>query len=105
MKEVIAIIRPQAWKATMDAVAEAGLDHVFQHRVMVRGKQQGIQVGSQFYEEHGKTMIMVVVDDDQLEKATEVIREAASSGYPGDGRTFVSDIEAAYTLRTGGAGL
>ena len=50
-------------------------------------------------------MLMVVVEDDQVEAVAEVIQTAASTGFPDDGRTFVSDVEAAYTLRTGQSGL
>ena len=31
--------------------------------------------------------------------------DQAYTGFPGDGRTFVTDVEASYTLRTGEAGL
>jgi nitrogen regulatory protein PII len=49
MKEVIAIIRPERWQATLDA--------------------------------------------------------AGATGYPGDGKTFVTDVEQAFTIRTGDHGL
>ncbi len=105
MKMVRAIVRPERETTVADALADNGFPAMTKWDVLGRGKQQGVQVGSQFYEELGKTMIMVVVDDDQLEHASAVIQEAASSGYPGDGRTFVTPVEAAYTLRTGEAGL
>ena len=48
---------------------------------------------------------MVVVEDDQAETVTTAIQNAAYTGFPGDGRTFVTDVEASYTLHTGESGL
>jgi len=50
-------------------------------------------------------MIMVVVEDEQVERASAIIYEAGNTGYPGDGRAFDTPIDAAYTLRTGQQGL
>jgi nitrogen regulatory protein PII len=50
-------------------------------------------------------MFMVVVEDDQAETVTTAIQNAAYTGFPGDGRTFVTDVEASYTLHTGESGL
>ena len=67
--------------------------------VLGRGKQQGVQVGGQLYDELAKSMLMMVIEDSQVEEAVQIIHTAASTGFPGDGRTFVSDVDAAYTLR------
>ena len=50
-------------------------------------------------------MIMVVMEDKQAETAPEVIRENAATGHPGDGKTFITEVETAYTIRTGQRGL
>ena len=73
--------------------------------VLGRGKQQGVQVGDHIYDELAKCMFMVVVEDEQVEAVTNPIQEAASTGFPGDGRVLVTNVEAAYTLRTGESGL
>lgn len=61
--------------------------------VLGRGKQQGVQVGDHFYDELAKCMLMVVVEDGQVEMVTSAIQTAAYTGFPGDGRTFVTDVE------------
>ena len=35
-------------------------------------------------------MFMVVVEDDQIETVTNSVQAAASTGFPGDGRVFVT---------------
>ena len=105
MKMVRAVIRPEKEVAVASALAQGGFPAMTKWDVLGRGKQQGVQVGGQFYDELAKSMLMVVVEDDQVEAVAEVIQVAASTGFPGDGRTFVSDVEAAYTLRTGQSGL
>ena len=64
-----------------------------------------VAVGGQLYDELAKSMLMMVIEDRQVEEAVQIIQAAASTGFPGDGRTFVSDVDAAYTLRTGQSGL
>ena len=62
-------------------------------------------MGDHFYDELAKCMFLMVVEDEQVEAVTNPIQEAASTGFPGDGRVFVTNVEAAYTLRTGESGL
>ena len=47
----------------------------------------------------GETLL--VVTDDDMSKAIEAILKAGKTGHPGDGRIFVSEVKAAYTIRTG----
>ncbi|MFD1095175.1 P-II family nitrogen regulator [Salegentibacter chungangensis] len=47
-----------------------------------------------------RRMISVVVSDNFLEKAVNVILESAYTGSVGDGKIFVSDIQEAYRIRT-----
>lgn len=101
MKMIRAVVRPEREDAVSKALARASVPGLTKWDVVGRGKQQGIMVGSQLYDELAKTMILVVVEDDQLEEAIRVIQEAAFSGFPGDGRIFVTPVEAAYTIRTG----
>ena len=66
-----------------------------------RGRQHGIQQGEQVYDGLAKYLLMVVVHDDRLEEAIRTIEKAAFSGNPGDGKVFVTPLDAAYTIRTG----
>ncbi|HXH21036.1 MAG TPA: P-II family nitrogen regulator [Dehalococcoidia bacterium] len=101
MKMIQAVIRPDREEAVAAALARASFPALTKWDVTGRGKQRGIQVGSQLYDELAKCMIMVVVKDEDAENAVSVIREAAFSGYTGDGKVFISAIEDAVTIRTG----
>ncbi|MYC39011.1 MAG: P-II family nitrogen regulator [Chloroflexi bacterium] len=105
MKMVRAIIRPEKEVAVAAALANDGFPAMTKWDVLGRGKQQGVQVGDHFYDELAKCMFMVVVEDDQVEAVTNSIQTAASTGFPGDGRVFVTSVESAFTLRTGESGL
>ena len=101
MKMIRATIRPEKEQAVATALAEAGLPALTKLDVVGRGKQQGVQVGSQPYDELAKSMVLIVVEDDQVELVRETVRKAAVTGFPGDGKIFVSPVDRAYTIRTG----
>ena len=48
---------------------------------------------------------MLVVNDEELPKAVNVIQNSARTGNIGDGKIFVTDVSEAYTVRTGASGL
>lgn len=101
MKMVRAVVRPDQEQPIVTALANNGFSALTKWDVLGRGKQRGIQVGSQMYDELAKTMILIVVDDHQVEPVVKTILEAGFTGFPGDGKLFVTPVEAAYTLRTG----
>ena len=103
MKLVKAFIRPEKEAEVINALEQAGVFAMTKWDVLGRGRQRGIQVGAQVYEELSKLCLLTVVDDAQASKAVEVILHSARTGHPGDGRVFVSDVKQAYTIRTGKA--
>lgn len=105
MKMLRAIIRPEKTLEVVESLEKAGFPAVTKIDVLGRGKQQGVQVGSTVYDELAKTMLMVVVKDEDAAKAVEAIARAAKIGNHGDGKIFVSPVEEAYTIRTGEKGL
>lgn len=105
MKMIQAVVRPDREEAVASALARANFPALTKWDVVGRGRQQGIQVGSQIYDELAKSMIMVVVEDTDAPEVMRLIQEAAFSGYTGDGKVFVATIEEAYTIRTGKAEL
>ena len=52
-----------------------------------------------------KVKIELIIGDDMLETAIEVIQKAAQTGRIGDGKIFVSDIQEAIRIRTGEFGI
>ncbi len=98
---VRAIIRPEKEDEVRLALQGRGFIGLTRLAVSGRGKQGGIQVGSARYDELPKSMLMLVVDDADTDRAVTTIRQAAFTGNFGDGVIFVSEVEAAYTIRTG----
>jgi len=105
MKMIRAIVRPDSADAVTDGLAEAGYYTMTKMNAFGRGKQKGITVGNVHYDELPKTMIMMVVEDDDLDAVLKLIEYKAYSGNFGDGKIFVTDVEKALTVRTGLSGL
>jgi nitrogen regulatory protein PII 1 len=101
MKMIRAMIRPESEELVTQALDEANISGFTKWDVLGRGKQKGIQVGAAVYPEIPKLTLLLVVEDDQVQKAVGAIQEGARTGHPGDGRIFVTDVESAYTVRTG----
>jgi nitrogen regulatory protein PII 1 len=105
MKMIRAVLRPETAEGVAEALANAGFVSMTQVHVFGRGKQKGIIVGTVRYEELPKTMILMVVDDKSVDDVIDLIKDRAYTGNFGDGKIFVSPVEAAYTVRTGAKGL
>lgn len=105
MKMIRAVIRPEAVDKVADSLEAGGFTALTRIEVFGRGKQKGIKVGNVVYDNLPKTMLMLVVDDDLVEKSIEIIEGAARTGNIGDGKIFVSPVDEAYTIRTGQRGL
>ncbi|MDQ0286739.1 nitrogen regulatory protein PII 1 [Desulfofundulus luciae] len=105
MKMIRAIIRPEKSEEVVDALAEAGYVALTKMDVVGRGKQKGIHVGSIYYDELPKVMIMLVVEDGRAAEVVEIITRSAYTGNFGDGKIFITPVDEAYTVRTGTAGL
>ncbi len=103
MKAIKAFIRPEKEAEVARQLEAAGLAALTKWDVLGRGRQRGIQVGATLYNELPKVCLLVVVEDNELEKAVSILMDGARTGQPGDGRIFVSDVKNAYTIRTGRA--
>ena len=101
MKMIRAIVRPEKAEDVAEALAEAGFPALTKLDVFGRGKQRGIRVDEVYYDELPKTMLMLVVQDDEAERAAKVIVESARTGSIGDGKIFITEVSGAYTIRTG----
>ena len=101
MKLIRAIIRPEREEPVVDALEQVGIVSLTKMDVLGRGQQRGVQVGATFYDELPKVQLMIVVEDARVEPAIAAIEAAAKTGQHGDGKIFISSVEAAYTIRTG----
>lgn len=103
MKMIRAFIRPEKEQEVVLALEGAGFPSLTKMPVFGRGKQKGLQVGPVHYDELPKTLIMTVVDTEDVGKVIRIIEDKAKTGFIGDGKIFVSPVDAVYTVRTGEA--
>ena len=101
MKLIRAMIRPEREEHVIAALEAAGIVSLTKMDVLGRGQQRGIQVGATVYDELPKVQLMIVVDDAQVDAALAAIEAGAKTGQHGDGKLFISPVDAAYTIRTG----
>lgn len=102
------IIRPEKCDCILEKLLNAGFSAVTKMDVYGHGKQKGIRIGSVFYDELPKTMVMMVVKDEEKDEVIKIIMSAArtdKNGNPGDGRIFVSPVDSAYTISSESKGL
>ena len=101
MKMIRAIVRPEREDEVVAALERAGIVSLTKMDVLGRGLQRGVQVGATSYDELPKLQLLIIVDDAQVEAAVAAIESGARTGHHGDGKIFVSPVDAAYTIRTG----
>ena len=101
MKLIRAIIRPEREEQVVEGLEAAGLVSLTKMDVLGRGQQRGIQVGASVYDEIPKIQLLIVVEDHRMDAAIAAIEKTAKTGQYGDGKIFISPVEAAYTIRTG----
>ena len=105
MRMIRAIIRPNKEEKVVESLEKEGFVSLTKMNVFGRGKQKGIRVGTICYDELPKVMLMLVVEDEAVTKAVNIIQNSARTGNIGDGKIFVTDVSEAYTVRTGAPGL
>ena len=101
MKLLRVIVRPEREEQVLASLEAVGIVSLTKSDVLGRGQQRGIQVGATVYDEIPKLQLLLVVEDAKAETAIAAIEAAARTGQPGDGKIFISPVEAAYTIRTG----
>jgi nitrogen regulatory protein P-II 1 len=104
MKKIEAIIKPFKLDETKDALSGLGISGMTVTEVKGFGRQKGhteIYRGSEYTVDFlPKIKLEIVVDDGEADSAVEAIVKAAKTGKIGDGKVFVSPIEAAIRIRT-----
>jgi nitrogen regulatory protein P-II 2 len=105
MKLIIAVIKPFKLDEVRDALMSIGVQGMTVTEVKGYGRQKGhteIYRGAEYAVNFlPKMRIDVVVDDNQVDKVMEAITGAAKTGQIGDGKIFVTAVEAAVRIRTG----
>jgi nitrogen regulatory protein PII 1 len=101
MRMIRAVIRPDREEEVVNALESAGIVSLTKMDVFGRGQQRGVQVGNTVYSELPKIMLTIVVEEAKLGAAVTAIRSSARTGQHGDGKIFISPVDAVYTVRTG----
>jgi nitrogen regulatory protein P-II 1 len=105
MKKIEAIIRAEKLEEVKTALEKEGHIGLTLTEVKGRGSQKGIMLewraGEYRVEFLPKLKIELVLNDDQLEKAVDIISTNARTGKIGDGKIFVYNVEDVIRVRTG----
>ena len=108
VKLIMAVIKPFKVDDVRESLTAAGIDGLTITEVKGYGRQKGQTViyrGAEYAINFlPKVKVEVVVSDDVVERAVEVLRAAAHTGKIGDGKVFVLDVEQAVRIRTGETG-
>ena len=122
MKEIMTLIRRHKVPETKKAFEDAGFPALTIQSVEGRGKQGGIGgwaaevdpelnavMSMELADETRfnwipKRMLTVIVQDDQVEDAVNVIIKANQTGHVGDGKIFVCPLKEVVRVRTGETG-
>ena len=105
MKLVIAIIKPFKLEEVRDALNSIGIHGMTVTEVKGYGRQKGhteIYRGAEYAVSFlPKLKIEVAVATELVGKVVDAITAAARTGQIGDGKIFVTPLEAAVRIRTG----
>lgn len=105
MKLITAVIKPSRLDPVLDAVTEAGASGVTVTEVRGYGRQRGkteVYRGAEYEVKLlPKVKLEIAVSADIVDKVVEAVAQAANTGKIGDGKVFVTDLEAALRIRTG----
>ncbi|MFQ6370129.1 P-II family nitrogen regulator [Shewanella sp. YIC-542] len=105
MKKVEAIIKPFKLDDVREALAEIGITGMTVLEVKGFGRQKGhteLYRGAEYMVDFlPKVKIELVIQEELLEQALDVIVDVARTGKIGDGKIFVTDVERVIRIRTG----
>ena len=107
MKKIEAVIRKSRFDDVKQALYDAGIEWFSYWDITGLGKSTEEQIvrGKVFQSSYiQRRMLSIVVRDQNVEKTVNAIVNSGRTGEMGDGKLFVSDIEATYRIRTGESG-
>lgn len=108
MKKIEAVIKPFKLDDVKEALHGVGMQGMTVLEAKGFGRQRGhteLYRGAEYVVDFlPKLKIEIIVPDDLVEQAIDVITKAAHTGKIGDGKIFVSDITESVRIRTGERG-
>jgi nitrogen regulatory protein P-II 1 len=104
VKKIEAIIKPFKMEDVKEALTEIGVEGMTVSEVKGFGRQKGhteIYRGSEYTVDFlPKVKFEIVIADDRVQKAVDVIVQSAKTGKIGDGKVFVMPIDDVIRIRT-----
>ena len=108
MKLVTGIIKPFTLEDVKGALETLGVLGMTVSEVQGYGRQKGhteVYRGAEYSVDFvPKVRVEVVVDDSQVDKTVDALVDAARTGKIGDGKVWVTPVEAVVRVRTGERG-
>jgi nitrogen regulatory protein P-II len=105
MKKIEAVIKPFKLDDVREALTEIGISGMTVSEVKGFGRQKGhteIYRGAEYAVDFlPKVKVELVLADEDVERAIDIIVETAQSGKIGDGKIFVLPVEEVIRIRTG----
>jgi len=108
LKKIDAIIKPFKLDEVKEALNEIGIQGITVSEVKGFGRQKGhteLYRGAEYVVDFiPKIKLEIIVADDLVQKVLEAIEKTAKTGRIGDGKIFVTPVEAVIRIRTGETG-
>jgi nitrogen regulatory protein P-II 1 len=108
LKKIDAIIKPFKLDEVKEALNEIGIQGITVSEVKGFGRQKGhteLYRGAEYVVDFiPKIKLEIIVADDLVQKVIEAIEKTAKTGRIGDGKIFVTPVEAVIRIRTGETG-
>jgi nitrogen regulatory protein P-II 1 len=105
MKLVTAVVKPHKWEDVRAALEMIGVTGMTVSEVSGYGRQKGhteVYRGAEYdIALVPKIRIEIVVDDQDVDAVSDAIVRAAQTGRIGDGKVWISPVEAVVRVRTG----
>ena len=104
MKKIEAIIKPFKLDEVKEALQEFGVQGLTVTEAKGFGRQKGhteLYRGAEYVVDFlPKIKIEIVLSDQKLNEAIEIIQSIANTGKIGDGKIFIFNVEQAIRIRT-----
>ena len=104
MKKIEAIIKPFKLDDVREALSDVGITGMTVSEVKGFGRQKGhteLYRGAEYMVDFlPKVKLDIVLADESVDRAIEVIVKTAQTGKIGDGKIFVTEVERVVRIRT-----
>ena len=104
MKKIEAIIKPFKLDDVREALSDIGITGMTVSEVKGFGRQKGhteLYRGAEYMVDFlPKVKLDIVLSDDEVDRAIDVIVKTAQTGKIGDGKIFVTEVERVVRIRT-----